>query len=344
MIVQRILSVKNLFARTWLHLTYTTAYATLIYFLYIHLELTYLSIPWLPVSLIGIAVSFYVGFKNNSAYDRTWEARKIWGAVVNTSRAFGSNARHFITSLFVKYETDPKTIAYWHKKLIYRQIAWLYQLREQLLVPQEWEHLHGNWGVKRLARLRREQSMSVFPTEQMEDIFERYLEQDDINALEKSPNIAVSLIDQQSRDLQKIREANLMDDFRHMSIQNRITEFYEHQGKLERIKNFPIPRTYASISYYFVALFVILLPMGLLPEFAKLGPDYNWIMIPFSALVSWVFILMELVGDYTENPFEGLGGDMPMLSISRNIERDLLAMLDEETLPPPIRSDKNFIM
>ncbi|MDX1350970.1 MAG: bestrophin family ion channel, partial [Putridiphycobacter sp.] len=48
-----------------------------------------LSIPWLPLSVIGTAVAFYVGFKNNQAYDRMWEARKIWGAIVNSSRSWG---------------------------------------------------------------------------------------------------------------------------------------------------------------------------------------------------------------------------------------------------------------
>ena len=45
------------------------------------------SLPWQPISVIGIAVAFYLGFKNNSSYDRAWEARKIWGAIVNDSRS-----------------------------------------------------------------------------------------------------------------------------------------------------------------------------------------------------------------------------------------------------------------
>ena len=48
-----------------------------------------LSVPWQPISIIGIAVAFYLGFKNNSSYDRTWEARKIWGSIVINSRSFG---------------------------------------------------------------------------------------------------------------------------------------------------------------------------------------------------------------------------------------------------------------
>ena len=53
-------------------------------------------VPWLPISVVGTAVAFYVGFKNNSAYDRLWEARKIWGAVVNSSRSWGASVRGFV--------------------------------------------------------------------------------------------------------------------------------------------------------------------------------------------------------------------------------------------------------
>tara|TARA_B100000795_G_scaffold35292_1_gene23312 strand:+ start:26607 stop:26840 length:234 start_codon:yes stop_codon:yes gene_type:complete len=47
------------------------------------------AIPWLPISVVGTAVAFYVGFKNNQAYDRMWEAHKIWGGIVNESRTWG---------------------------------------------------------------------------------------------------------------------------------------------------------------------------------------------------------------------------------------------------------------
>ena len=56
---------------------------------YYFLDLYWLKIPWTPLALIGTAVAFVVGFQNNASYDRIWEARKIWGGIVNTSRTFG---------------------------------------------------------------------------------------------------------------------------------------------------------------------------------------------------------------------------------------------------------------
>jgi ion channel-forming bestrophin family protein len=74
----------------------------------------YIAVPWQPISIIGIAVAFYLGFKNNSSYDRTWEARKIWGSIVNNSRTFGA-----AVVTFVQGEKAEDI----HKELIYRHIS-----------------------------------------------------------------------------------------------------------------------------------------------------------------------------------------------------------------------------
>ena len=89
------------------------------------------SISWQPISVLGIAVAFYLGFKNNASYDRTWEARKIWGGIVNNSRTFGA-----AVSSFVKGNNQD----YIKKELIHRHIAWLTALRYQLRLEREWEH------------------------------------------------------------------------------------------------------------------------------------------------------------------------------------------------------------
>ena len=78
----------------WL-LVFMGAIATLYYF-----KIIEVNIPWLPVSVVGTAVAFYVGFKNNQAYDRMWEARKIWGGIVNDSRSWGMMVDGFVSNLF----------------------------------------------------------------------------------------------------------------------------------------------------------------------------------------------------------------------------------------------------
>jgi len=65
--------------------------------------------------------------------------------------------------------------------------------------------------------------------------------------------------------------------------------------------------------------------------------EVSWLTIPFTMLVSWVFILMEMIGDYSENPFEGLYNDVPITSMARGIEIDIREMLDETDLPEPTK-------
>ncbi|MGK0364783.1 MAG: putative membrane protein, partial [Saprospiraceae bacterium] len=157
-------------------------------------------------------------------------------------------------------------------------------------------------------------------------------------------NTATQLIDNQSQELKRLREENLIDDFRHMELQKILNDFYTHQGKCERIKKFPLPRQYGSVSFIFVGIFIFLLPFGLAPAFHDLGHFGIWLTIPFTVLVGWVYIMMELVGDYSENPFEGLGNDIPMLSLCRTIEIDLREMLGEKDLPPKIEAVNGVLM
>jgi putative membrane protein len=82
----------------------------------------------------------------------------------------------------------------------------------------------------------------------------------------------------------------------------------------------------------------------LLQEFDKLGEHFVWLTIPFSVMVSWVFLTMEKIGEATENPFEGTPNDIPMAALSRNIEIDLREMLDEKDIPSPVQPVNNILM
>jgi putative membrane protein len=101
MIVKRGFSLKNLLAWSGHHILWLSLGASGFALLY-HYQIMTCTIPWLPVSVIGTAVAFYVGFKNNSAYERLWEARKIWGGIVNSSRTWGMFVDGFINNLFAE--------------------------------------------------------------------------------------------------------------------------------------------------------------------------------------------------------------------------------------------------
>lgn len=157
-------------------------------------------------------------------------------------------------------------------------------------------------------------------------------------------NRATQLIALQSHQLKEIRKAGIIGEFEHYEMEKVLSTLLEHQGKAERIKNFPYPRQFASINNFFTWLFILILPFGLLNEFDKLGEHFAWIVIPFSLVVGWVFISMERVGQATENPFEGGANDVPITSMSRTIEIDLLEMINEENLPEPVPAENKILL
>jgi len=327
------------------HILWLLAWSALVACLYEFTHWRWLNIPWLPLSVIGTAVAFYVGFKNNQAYERLWEARKIWGAIINSSRAWGSTVKSFITDQFTNENITGEELQKFKKTLIYRHIAWLYTLRNQLLIPTTWEHINQGSGVAKKARKRMEiLGQGMIKDDITEKELRMYLPECEYDRLINYKNTATQIIDQQSTDLKELRKRDIIEDFRHMELQSLLKEFYVHQGKCERIKKFPLPRQYGSMSFVFVGIFIFLLPLGMVSEFHKLGDYGAWLSIPFTAIIGWVYLMMELVGDYSENPFEGLANDIPMLSLCRVIEIDLKEMLGEMEVPKPIQAVDGILM
>ena len=124
------------------------------------------------------------------------------------------------------------------------------------------------------------------------------------------------------------------------------------QGRCESIKDFPYPRQYATVNSFFIKLFCLLLPFGLLSEFDKLNDSVEgvmkgnmvWLVIPFSVLISWMYTSLEQVGESTENPFEGNANDVPISQLCRTAEIDLRQMLGETDLPPPLEPRHNIVL
>ena len=345
MFINKNFKLTDLIRFTGVHLVWLTLWAVAVTTFYEYFHWEWLHIPWLPLSVIGTAVAFYVGFKNNSAYDRLWEARKIWGSIINSSRIWGANVRAFVGNQFTDTDISKTEIEAIHKKLVYRHIGWLYALRSQLLIPTPWEHINQSKYIKKATEKRRKRyGMNLSQDGITEKELAEFLTEEERLRLIEYKNTATQIIDQQSQDLAALRSLNLIDDFRHMELQKLLNDFYTHQGKCERIKKFPLPRQYGSSSFIFVGIFIFLLPLGMVSEFHKLGEGAVWMSVPFTVLVGWVYLMMELVGDYSENPFEGLDNDIPMYSLCRVIEIDLKEMLGESDIPPNITATNGVLM
>lgn len=342
--VTKNISPVKLILWTGPHFIMALAVAGFLAFLYYENYIT-ISIPWLPVSVIGTAVAFYVGFKNNSSYDRMWEARKIWGGIVNSSRAWGMYVDGFVTNQFAKKDCSETDIKKLKQQLIYRHIGWLYSLRSQLLVNQPWEHASQRGKTGRRARYYQKSFGTGLVADQVTQTeLKFFLPEKEHDRLINHKNTATQIINEQSRDLTKLREMGLIDDFRHMEMEKILYDFYVLQGKCERIKKFPLPRQYANMSRIFVWIFIFMLPFSMIPSLMAVDNLTFWLSIPITALISWIYIVMELVGDFSENPFQGMANDIPMLSLCRTIEIDLREMLGEEELPPPIKAVNGVLM
>lgn len=308
-----------------------TIWALVPVLLHNHLDFHWIHLPWQPISLIGIAVAFYLGFKNNSSYERLWEARKIWGGIVNTSRSITVMFRDFINNQETETRLSDDQLYSIRKEMIHRHVSWLHALTFQLRKLKAWEHDNRK-------EMKMRQEMGVAYDEKQFDKLKEYLSEQDLSYVLSKGNRASHILSQQSKRLAELRQHGIVEHFRHLEIQGLITELYTLQGKCERIKNFPFPRQYATVNFFFVVLFIILLPFGMLDVFSDNGAGHqiSWLSVPFSVVGSWVFWMMEMIGEYSENPFEGLYNDVPISSMAVGIEIDIRQMIDETDLPEAV--------
>lgn len=296
----------------------------------------WVAIPWTVVALLGTAAAFLVGFKNTQTYNRTWEARQIWGSILNSSRAWGVQCRDFV-------QENPTAV----KTLIYRHFAWLTALRYQMREARAWENSGKPYNLEYSQFYTVPEKETPLETE-----LAKYLDADELKYVLSTKNRAAQIMSLQSITLRELTASGHLDNFRFLDLQKIVRDFYDQQGRSERIKNFPYPRQFATINHLFIWLFCMMLPFGMLREFDKINETTTgflhgymvWLVLPFSVLISWVFTSLEQVGESTENPFEGGANDVPISQMSRTIEIDLREMLGETDLPPALQARNNIVL
>ena len=307
-----------------------------------YLDLDWLKIPWTPLALIGTAVAFVIGFQNNAAYGRIWEARKIWGGIVNTSRTFGMLVQDMLTNEHTESPLSEAELRHEIKTLTYRHIAWMTALRHAMRQIQPWETATSHktnleWDYRPPER-----------DSTLEVDLKPYIDEPDFEYVMSKNNKQTALIYLQSHHLRKLKERGVVWEFSFLKLEAVLQELVSLQGKSERIKNFPYPRHFATLNHLFMWLLILLLPLVLVPQFADIGDKFVeshplacelfvWLSIPFYVVVAWTFHTMERVGRTGENPFEGTVNDVPISTIARGIEIDLRQNLGEpsEAIPEP---------
>lgn len=318
------------------HIYWLVGIATVPTLLYALAGWHWLALPWVPIALIGTSAAFTAGFRNNATYARLWEARQLYGAIVNGSRTWGLMVLGLVRPGGTCTEGEIEEA---HVRLIHRQIAWLTALRYQLRQPREWE-----MTVKANAEYR-DRYFRV--EEQHGDVaaaLAPWLSAAEHARVMAASNRAACALVLQGEHISDLRGRGAIEPNAHVALDQLIGSMLSSQGGCERIKNYPYPRQFASISLFFVRIFAYLLPFGLLGEFARLGPVAVWLTIPFSVIVSWVFITLDAVGQASENPFEGNANDVPITALSRGIEIELRQMLGERDLPAPLTPVNHILM
>ena len=324
----------------WKNVLQATALSTVVYVAYELLNWKFIDIPILLVTLVGTAVAFYVGFKNNSSYDRLWEARKIWGAIVNVSRTFGVFVLNTVgDSAKIQHYEQIKTI---HRELIYRHIAWVNVLRLQLRRPLYWNETSED-NLPHLEFVTLTQETETFDN-RVKDYLLEFTSEVEFADDKGKGNIASLLLNKQAERFSELKRADLIDPFEHQQLLLLIRECFDQQGAAERIKNYPFPRFYALFSDLIVKIFAFMLPFGLIGEMTKLGTHASWLMIPLSTLIAWIYYSMEQIGDVSENPFENAVNDIPMSAICRNIEIDLRELFGETEFPERIKAVDDVLL
>lgn len=315
---------------SWRFLAVVTCWNLIVVFLDEVMDFHFVAHPTQPVTTVGVAVAFYLGFKNTTAFARWWEARNIWGEIVNASRDWGNAVIHLIPD-----SADAAT----REELIERHIAWLNALAFQLRSQTPLSRSRGRWMFG-LGRLSNRAELHQTP-----DSYQRYLSEGDAIALEGKANKSGYLLFLQGRQLHALAEKGVLDSVRHLALMDRLAQFYATQGKCERIKNTPFPRQIAGIGELFTWIFIFMLPLAFVdlytaPEglrgWSRLASaDYTLAMVPLSVLVCWIFFLTEKVSASMEDPFDGEATDVPISTISRIIEFDLRQMTGFGEVPKP---------
>ncbi|CAL2055909.1 bestrophin family protein [Tenacibaculum sp. 190524A05c] len=336
MYTKKVFKAKDMAKWTRFETLFFFIFIVIIVSIYYFLNIQWFKIPWTPLALIGTAVAFVIGFQNNSAYGRIWEARKIWGGIVNTSRTFGMFVQDMIGNEHTKNNYPEEEIRENIKTLTYRHIAWMTALRHSMRTRKSWETVIDEKSNQEWVKV-------VSPPEwssTLEKDLEPYLSEEDLAYTLSKNNKQTALLYLQSHHLKELKNQGKIWEFSFLQLENVLEELFTLQGKSERIKNFPYPRHFASLNHYFMWLFVLLLPIALVPQFSEIGEQISkslpfigdlfiWLSVPFYVIVAWIFHTMERIGRTGDNPFEGSANDVPISTIARGIEIDLRQNLGE---------------
>jgi ion channel-forming bestrophin family protein len=262
------------------------------------------TIPEVAVSILGAALGILLAFRTNAAYARWWEARIIWGAMVNSSRSLGRQVISFSRQSCRAHEDHSKAFA---SKFVYRQIAFVHATRCALREQEPWTDLQP------------------------------FLDSESLLALKHERNVPVALLQQMGDQLTDAVEQRILNDWQMQRIDSTLTDLASALGACERIKNTPLPRQYDYYPELLIKFYCVVLPFIIVDQVGFLTPI-------ITVVVSFAFLVLNRIGKNLEDPFENAPYDVPMTSLSRTIEINLRQALQEQGLPERVQPVAGVLM
>jgi putative membrane protein len=247
----------------------------------------------IPLSLFGSAVGVLLAFRNTTSYARWWEARTLWGSIVNNSRSWG---RQVTTVMHTDEASAQSSLLQTQRKMIYYQIAWVHALRQHLRKLDPLEDIR-----------------SILPVEELEE-------------LGRENNVPVAIQQRQSTLLRDALDRGWIDELQWRAMDESLNDLVDAQGGAERIKNTPMPRQYDFLPQLCAHVYCMLLPLAMV---SSLG----WFTPLGSTLVGFIFLALDKIGRDLEDPFDNKIHDIPLTAITRTIEINLRQMLGENGVP-----------
>jgi putative membrane protein len=251
----------------------------------------------LPFTLIGIALGIFLGFRNNASYDRWWEGRKLWGALVNTSRTFARQALTLVGPARIP-DSEAPAVESLRRELVLRTVAFVHALRLSLRDSDDLSELAPFLPADELERLKVERNRPYAITQ---------------------------------GTAERIRDAwarGWVADVHVPVLEASLTSFTDIQGACERIKTTPIPFSYTTLIHRITAVYCYALPFGVVDTVGIYTP----VVV---VLVAYAFFGLDVVGDEIEMPFGTDPNDLALGAISRTIETNLRQRIGDAQLPGP---------
>ncbi len=297
----------SILTRIWGRLVATTAFAALIAYLQATLHmLSGVTLSDKPFTLIGVALGIFLGFRNNTSYQRFWEGRILWGRIVNTSRTFTRQVLTLVSAGSDAGDEEDREVRAFQEDAVRRIAAYVHAVRLRLRDATSYAELS------------------------------RLIGEEDVARYQAATNPPIAILHDLGQRLTAAWRLGWVHPLHVQVLERTLGDFTDHQGGCERIKSTPIPFTYTLLIHRIVAVYCFTLPLGIVDS-------VGWATPFVVLLVGYAFYGLDAIGDEIEDPFGNDPQDLPLRALSTMIERDVRDRLGDADLPAPVTPVENVL-